>query len=208
MTNFARVVITPRTVRVTADDQEKASGDPDPEFTVTTAVEADEPPLTAEARARIDAVIAETQFSADRADKGEALGEYEIMPTGPATLDGGNFNVVYEPGVLTVYPPQTVVSLWITDHADAGAGRVHLAFKPTLSYGELSAAFVRKLAEEGRIQAVCGVTEAALADATPEVVPLRDETAQLDLDKGWIWVTIDLPADVAGLHVWKIVIAE
>lgn len=112
----------------------------------------------------------------------------------------------------------TPKGIWITDHADAGAGKVHLAFTLTsdLCPGEtLTAKYVRDLASAGRIKVACGTDEAALeaaiANGTAELyaTTLRDSTAQLGLENNWVWVTVTLPDPMpTDPLLYKIVITE
>jgi len=116
----------------------------------------------------------------------------------------GDYTVTYAQGTFSIIG---FASLWICDHADAGDGKVHLAFCPKLTKGDLTAAMVLELAEAGRIKVASAMTEESLAMATPVAVPLRDPTAQLDIAKGWVWVTVDLTANPGFKQLlWKVVI--
>ncbi len=197
VTNFARVWIQPREAVVTADDKTTVVGTPPPAYTAQVSG------LIADDLDRVDELIAYTLSCPTYED---AVGSYPILAAGEANQ--GNYHVTYIPGTLTVEAHQRVVSLWIVDHADAGAGRVHLAFKPTLNGGTLSAAFLKELETAGAIKVKCAATEAELVNAElRSIVSLRDGTGTQHLGRGWIWITVDVPDDGTGPErLWKIVV--
>jgi len=190
ITNYAWVVIDPRPATVTADNKTKEYGQADPALTVTVT----------------GLVGSDTVTNAISRAPGEAYGDYAITPTGDARQ--GNYAVTYEPGTLTI-THEGVKSLWICDHEDAGANKIYLAFKPERTQGEVTAEFVKRLDADNRIQVAYATTEAGLAKATPQVVHLRDATAQLGLKQGWVWVTVDVTGHLdATLLLWQVLIAE
>ena len=209
VTNFSRVIITPRTATVTADE-------------ATTSVGATvEPPYTATVTGDFAACDVGHEYELIRwdaisttnfADCVKAAGTYAgvIVPTGVATQ--GNYAVTFVPGTLIVTAKPVVYSLWITDHADAGDGKAHLAFWPTLSAGELTAEMVRAWGRDGALWVKCAPSEAELATAPRQpIVELRNDTGTQDLKKGWVWITVRVPdgvggdVDGAGL-AWKIIL--
>ena len=98
------------------------------------------------------------------------------------------------------------LTLWITDHADAGPGAVHLEFEPTLVDGvPLTADYVKSLASANRIRVAFADTEDKLKTAELQIATLRDPTARMSLDKGRVWITVRTPPDCTG-HLAKIVI--
>ena len=129
-------------------------------------------------------------------DVGEYVVYYAVEAEGYASVT--NF------GRVTI-KVANVTSVEIVDHCDAGGGKIHLAFKLT-TLEPLTAEYVRSLAANGRIKVVAGGSESALATAVPFVVPLRDPTGALDVDKGWIWITIDPGAGAVRPSHWKAVI--
>lgn len=62
---------------------------------------------------------------------GSGVGEYPIEFMGiQNVITQGNYEVTYVPGTLHVVDRPSAIGLWITDHADAGDGLVHLQFEP------------------------------------------------------------------------------
>lgn len=195
--NYAYVTIKPLEVTVTAEDKEGVVGKPVPSYTaiVTGLLESE--------KARVDELIS---YSLTCPTFEDVVGTYPILAAGEENQ--GNYHVTYIPGTLTMVERQRVISLWIVDHADAGAGRVHLAFKPTLNAGTLSAAFLKELETAGAIKVKCAATEKALESAPLKpIVSLRDGTGTQHLDRGWIWITVDVPDNGTGPdRLWKIVV--
>lgn len=101
-----------------------------------------------------------------------------------------------------VFVPQ-VVSLWITDHCDAGDGLIHLAFKPTLDDGSIpTEEWIRHLHAGNRFKvkwadAWSGLESAAHVD----IVALRNGTGAQDIGKGWVWITVKTPDGADGHDV-------
>lgn len=94
------------------------------------------------------------------------------------------------------------LSLWITDHADAGSEKVHLAFQPIFNKPVDMSAWITYARENGLIHYVAADTEAELANA-----PLKDDftfrggDGMKDVAKGWCWITVP-----ATNRLYKIVI--
>ena len=203
VTNYGYVTINPREVVVTADDKECLVGDSEPTYTAT--VEG----LIDSEKDLVDALI---HYGPDTGNNRpdcptytDALGTYEIVVTGEENQ--GNYHVTYVNGTLTITDKQRIVKLWIVDHADAGTGKVHLAFTPTLNGGTLTAAFLKELETAKAIQVKCAATEAALETATPMDAVLRDGTGTQHLGRGWVWITVNVPDDGTGPErLWKVVI--
>ena len=153
---------------------------------------------------------AQVKFSLDRADASSWQDSLALVDVGEYivyyAIDAANYASVTNFGRVIIKPFE-IQGGNIVDHVDAGGGRIHLAFKPQIA-GTLTAEGVRDLAASGRLQVVSATTESALETAQPIVVPLRDPSGQLDLDKGWIWVTIDPSVNPARPLLWKIVIRE
>ena len=99
-----------------------------------------------------------------------------------------DFNLSTLPEVFTM-----PVQLWITDHADAGSNKVHLAFEPTFDHkmdvSELKS-WIAKANSEKRIKIVTADSEEGLQTAEMKLVSLRDGHGEHDIDKGWVWVTV------------------
>lgn len=197
VTNFARVIIYPREVVVKADDRTVKKGAENPNdytATVTGVIEAEQ--------TRIGELIPYTVSCPTYDDYNDSMGVYEgiIVPKGTSgeTVEEtiGNYHVTYLPGNLIVEDDENVTKLWITDHLDAGEGKVFLAFQPTVNV-PLTQKFVLELAAAGRIKVAVADTEEGLATATLQAVPLRDPAAALDFDKGWVWVKVTLPEGLA-----------
>lgn len=136
-------------------------------------------------------------------DVGEYVVHYRVTApnyaTAPTYATVQNFGrVIIKPAVAT--------ALAIVDHCDAGNGKVHLAFRPVVA-GGLTKEYVLALAANNGLAAVFGTDEASLATAEPVPVTLRDPTGELDLDKGLVWVTVDVK-DMARPLYCKIVILE
>ena len=128
---------------------------------------------------------------------GEYVVHYKVEWPNYATVQ--NFGrVIIKPAVAT--------ALAIVDHCDAGNGKVHLAFRPVVA-GGLTKEYVLALAANNGLAAVFGADEASLATAKPVSVTLRDPTGELDLDKGLVWVTVDVAGKARPLYC-KIVILE
>lgn len=131
------------------------------------------------------------------------IGEYIVY----YTVEAANYASVTNFGRVII-KERNVQSMGFVDHRDAGGGKVYLAFKPA-TREPLTVDYVKQLAAEGRIKIVYGQTEPELSSATPKTVPLRDPKAELDVEKGWIWITID-PFDPALPKqrplLWKVVI--
>ena len=194
VTNFAKVTILPVPVTVTADDKYILVDAPQPEYTATIG------DLVLRDRGREAELISYPTPTCPSYVNAE--GEYEIsFPGVTGVVTQGNYVVSFVPGTLYVDALPRVGSLWITDHENLDDGNVYLAFKPTLSSGELTAENVLGLASEGKIKVAWALTEEALKSAVPTVVPLRDPTGELDLDKGWIWVQV--PVDLETLESGK-----
>lgn len=95
------------------------------------------------------------------------------------------------------------VSLWITDHNDAGDGRINLAFKPTLERdAPVTADWVRLMYGAGLFKVRSADGRDAL-DAAPydEIVSLRDGSGTQDIDRGWVWLTVRSPDGSGGEDV-------
>ncbi len=197
--NYAYVTIKPLEVTVAAEDKEGVVGKPVPPYTaiVTGLLESE--------KDRVNELIS---YSLTCPTFEDAVGTYPIIAGGEENQ--GNYHVTYIPGTLTMVERQRVVSLWIVDHADAGAGRVHLAFKPTLNAGTLSAEFLKELETAGAIKVKCAATEKALESAPLKpIFSLRDGTGTQHLDRGWIWITVNVPDDATDNgpeRLWKIVV--
>lgn len=126
---------------------------------------------------------------------GEYIVHYKVEAPNYATVQ--NFGrVIIKPAVTT--------ALAIVDHCDAGGGKVHLAFRPVIA-GGLTKEYVLALAANNGLAAVFGTDEASLATAELVPVTLRDPTGELDLDKGLVWVTVDVTGKPRPLYC-KIVI--
>lgn len=139
------------------------------------------------------------------------VGEYVVyfaVDAAKTVREQGNYVVTFVPGTLFIDETSRVGSLWIVDHEDCDAENVYLAFKPTLSSGEMSAETVVGLAEAGKIKVAYATDEESLKMAVPTEVELRDSTGELDIDKGWIWVKV--PVDINNLEfgpiLWKVTI--
>lgn len=130
-------------------------------------------------------------------DVGEYVVHYRVTAPNYATVQ--NFGRVIIKAVAT--------ELVIVDHCDAGNGKVHLAFRPKVAGGHTKE-YVLALAANNGLAAVFGTDEASLATAKPVPVTLRDDlTGKLDLDKGLVWVTVDVKDKARPLYC-KIVILE
>ena len=205
VTNYGYVIIHPREVVVTAEDKECLVGDPEP--TYTAKVEG----LIDSEKDLVDELI---HYGPDTDNNRpdcptytDALGTYEIVVSGEENQ--GNYHVTYVNGTLTITDKQRVIKLWIVDHADAGSGWVHLAFKPTLNGGTLSAEFLKELEDHDAILVKCAPTEAALESAELKVAKLRGGTGTQHLGRGWVWITVEMPDDATPEgpeRLWKIVI--
>ena len=153
---------------------------------------------------------ARVKFSLDRTDTSSWQDSLALIDVGEYivyyAIDAANYASVTNFGRVTIKPSE-IQGGDIVDHVDAGGGRIHLAFKPQTT-GVLTADVVKDLAAAGRLQVVYATSEAALETAQSVVVPLRDPSGQLDLDKGWIWVTIDPSVNPARPLLWKIVVTE
>ncbi len=226
VTNYAYVKIKPRTVTVQADDASCVLRAAEPTWTAHVADV--EPPtgedgnplpewaygegIIAEEKDRVAELISYAVAFAE--DPGYAnikeTGVYEDKIIASGVREQGNYIVEYLPGTLTVYDRQRVVSLWIVDHADAGEGKVHLAFKPTLNTGAITADFVAQLGTLNAIKVKSAATEADLekvADADAKQAVLRDGTGTQHLGRGWIWITVDVPDSGTGPErLWKIIV--
>ena len=147
---------------------------------------------------------ATVRYSLDKTDWVESLslvevGEYIVH----YKVEASNYATVQNFGRVIV-KPAVATALEIVDHCDAGNGRVHLAFRPAVT-GGLTKEYVLALAANSGLAAVFGTDEASLATAEPVPVILRDPTAELDLDKGLVWVTVDVTGKPRPLYC-KIVI--
>lgn len=125
--------------------------------------------------------------------KNVGTNENVIVPSGVVTQ--GNYMVTYYPGDLIVGEKTRLVSLWICDHADAGAGKEHLAIDPTLSCektAESFKAFVDDSVEKFSI--VFGNTPDEPKSDTPVQIRYRKNAngndGEQDIAKGWIWFTV------------------
>ncbi len=205
--NNAFVIIHPRPVTVQADDQSGVVGETLPTPTAKILPETDEDKGVLPGEENL--IVFSTAYGESVPNPPTALGEFtgQIIPSGETTQ--GNYTVTYVPGTLSVVDKK-IVSLWITDHADAGDGYIYLAFKPTLNAGELNAAFISGLATANHICVSSGATEADAKKATPVPVVLRDPNQPLDAN-GWVWVKVPMPETLSAAGagpVWLITITE
>lgn len=126
--------------------------------------------------------------------------------------EAGVYAFTHAPGDGTLYSkatyvvmPGPVTALWITDHFDAGAGFVHLAFQPlfggTVVKGEVLGLWCE--ANKSRFQAVSGSTHQNIESATPIPIAPRAGKWNQDLDKGWLWVTVPV-GTVDPDRYWKL----
>lgn len=126
--------------------------------------------------------------------------------------EAGMYAFTHAPGDDTLYSkatyvvmPGPVTALWITDHFDAGAGFVHLAFQPlfggTVVKGEALGLWCE--ANKSRFQAVSGSTHQNIESATPIPIAPRAGKWNQDLDKGWLWVTVPV-GTVDPDRYWKL----
>lgn len=203
VTNFAKVTIKPYPVTVTADDQYIVQGEEAPAYTATVGQ------LALRDRGHEAELIAYPAPTCPTFPAGgETIGQYPIVFNAAETVrEQGNYVVTFAPGTLFIDETARVASLWITDHRSLGAGTnaVALAFKPTLSSGELTAEAVRDLAAANKILVARAYDEEALKSAVPKPVELLDPNGELDIDKGWIWVKVpvDLNEMANGESVFK-----
>lgn len=204
VTNFAKVTILPYPVTVTADDQYNVQGEAEPEYTVTVGDLALRDRGHEAELIKYPAPTCPT-FPAD----GETIGEYPIVFDATQTVrEQGNYVVTFVPGTLFIEETARVGSLWIVDHEDCDSENTYLAFKPTLSTGDLDAETVVGLAEAHKIKVAYATDEESLKSAVPTAVELRDQTGALDVDKGWIWVKVPVSLNdlASGPILWKITI--
>ena len=204
VTNFAKVTILPYPVTVTADDQYNVQGEAEPEYTVTVGDLALRDRGHEAELIKYPAPTCPT-FPAD----GETIGEYPIVFDEAETVrEQGNYVVTFVPGTLFIEETARVGALWIVDHEDCDSENTYLAFKPTLSSGDLDAETVVGLAEAHKIKVAYATDEEALKSAVPTAVELRDQTGVLDVDKGWIWVKVPVVLNdlATGPILWKVMI--
>ena len=153
---------------------------------------------------------AQIHFTTNRADESSWMDDLSLVDVGEYivyyAVDAANYASVTNFGRVIIKPVE-VTGIDIVDHVDAGGGRIHLALK-LLTSGALTAAYVKELAEAGRLQVVSGTSEAELETATPVAVSLRDPTGVLDVEKGWVWVTIDPAGHSKRPLYWKAVIGD
>ena len=199
VTNFARVWIKPREAIVRADDAYMLVGEELPAFTA----QIDDLPVEADNLRKDELIVYDTPLTCT--NDGTVAGVYPdvIVVTGVATQ--GNYAVTYVPGTLHVEERQRVTGLWIVDHADAGRGKVHLAFAPTLNGGTLTSDTIAGMS----ISVKCAATVSGLGDATPIAAELRDGTGTQDIGRGWVWITVDVPDGLdeaqSGVNLfWKV----
>ena len=227
VTNYAYVKIKPRTVTVQADDASCVLGAAEP--TWTAHVVDVEPPTGEDGNPLPEWAYGEGIIASEKdqvadlikyavafaEDPGYAnikeTGVYEDKIIASGVREQGNYIVEYLPGTLTVYDRQRVVSLWIVDHADAGEGKVHLAFKPTLNTGTITADFVAELGTLNAIKVKSAATEADLKTAELKQAVLRTDpkvpAGTQHLGRGWIWITVDVPDSGTGPErLWKIIV--
>ena len=199
---YARVVITPAPVTVTADDAYVLTGDPKPEtYTAKTGELACD-----EDEAKKDELIDQHTEHLDVPDytPSSPVGVYDIVFTNlPTVITQGNYEVTYIPGTLHVEAKPRVLSLWITDHADAGNGMVHLQFEPKFTVPPVSLTdWATEASKNGRIWVFIGATPADTED-TKQVTTktegraygatLRDMENPVNEKMGRIWITVEEP---------------
>ena len=116
------LTVTPKTVIVKADDQEKEFGQDDKPLTVTIEGNLNNDPI---------------KYEVTRED-GEEPGTYPITPSGEE--EQGNYIVVYVPGTMTItYNPTaaTISKIWVDDSNRDGIRPVSLAVTLTGSDGSV-----------------------------------------------------------------------
>ena len=205
VTNFAKVTIKPYPVTVTADDQYIVQGEEAPAYTATVGQ------LALRDRGHEAELITYPAPTCPTFPAGgETIGQYPIVFNAAETVrEQGNYVVTFAPGTLFIDETARVASLWIVDHENCDDGSFYLAFKPTLSSGELAAGDVVALAEAGKIKVAFATDEDSLKSAEPFAVELRDPTGALDIDKGWIWVKVSQPIggdNPPALLLWQVTI--
>ena len=145
------------------------------------------------------------------ATKDPATGRYRINPNDGnakltlfATLNGKTTPIVEEDGTLMnrwLNDPESNLTLWITDHADAGVGKAHLQFEPT--FWEKLPVPLSDWAQEAndlsRFAMVWGKTPAEIETCIREktgLVPasLRKGNASLPQSDKRVWLTVDIPS--------------
>ncbi len=185
---------------------------------------------------KVSAVPGDTVVVTFRGDPGYVLESVEIdgvlqdvdFTTKSVTLE----NIQKNHHVKVVYKKYeaqaSLVSLWISDHADAGSKFVHLAFVPTLKIGDGAAkdvtamtaderekawAFFDDVGTAGGISVIIATTSADLdsgKNVASSKVNLRRGWDRDFTTKGWVWVTVPSRAEdvTAGGMYWKIVIQQ
>lgn len=145
------------------------------------------------------------------ATKDPATGRYRINPNDGnakltlfATLNGKTTPIVEEDGTLMnrwVNDPVANLTLWITDHADAGAGKVHLQFEPT--FWEKLPVPLSDWAQEAndlsRFAMAWGKTPAEVETCIGTnglvMASLRANNASLPQSDKRVWLTVKIPPD-------------
>ena len=82
------------------------------------------------------------------------------------------------------------LSLWITDHADAGTNRVHLAFQPIFDKEGDMSKWIPFAQRNDLVRYVEADSETGLARAPLQAVSFRGGTGMQDVRKGWCWITV------------------
>lgn len=112
-----------------------------------------------------------------------------------------------------IEPKSRPVALWITDHADAGGGAVHLQFEPSFDVPPPSlAAWAMNAVEHNRIwvfnaEREDGLTQVDTNDTKHAVLTgLRKIAKPVDENAGRIWITVPVSPNASTNRLAKIVI--
>ena len=155
-----------------------------------------------------------------RAILDEATGKYLVNPNDGlahltlfATINGERKAILAEDAALmTLWEREgkaQLVSLWITDHADAGTNKVHLQFEPTFDKPVSSLPdWASTMNAAGRLKVAWGKDETELQtnidNGTYTPATLRAGTFPASDRR--VWITADVPANPKDLRYCKIVI--
>lgn len=224
VTNFARVVINPAEVTVTANDVGKRQDQKtDPDLTATVAgvsVTREVVTTVTDEEGHVEYVHTVTLANDDvityslTREPGTTVGEYPIYAggdeyqSGKDGVENPNYHVTYVPGVFSIGEGQAVLSLWITDHEYASKDEVYLAFLPRGSVGAIDNDFVLENLV-GKIKVRCATSQSALSSAEAVAATLRYPSKPVE-PNGWIWIKVKLPQtiNVREPLLWQIVVGE
>ncbi|SCZ03970.1 Copper amine oxidase N-terminal domain-containing protein [Alkaliphilus peptidifermentans DSM 18978] len=170
------LIITPKTLTVTAHDKSKVHGKADPDFTVSY-----DGFVFYDNSNHLDGILAFTR------EVGEAVGTYTITPSG---LTSGNYHIDYVSGVLT-----------ITRAAATTGGGGYVPPSPQQKFnGEIYISTIKTVTEEGKQRHTATVSSQAMNNAVKNALKAEISSLNLILEKEQESpadeVQFSLPADI------------